>query len=62
MTTQLTQAYDIHCSMVLGNVEETVYEYVEGSPKLEARKKKSEMLFVRGDSVILVTSNPPKRP
>ncbi|AOW01532.1 hypothetical protein B0I72DRAFT_133472 [Yarrowia lipolytica] len=58
----LLHAYDIHCSMVLGNVEETVFEYVEGSPKLEARKKKSEMLFVRGDSVILVTSNPPKRP
>ncbi len=45
------QAYDSHCNLVLGDVEETVYmvdDDEEGSENVRTVKKQSEMLFVRG--------------
>lgn len=44
-------AYDSHCNLVLGEVEETVYLVEEdegGEDSVRTIKKKSEMLFVRG--------------
>jgi len=56
-------AYDSHLNMVLGDVEEsiTVVDIDEDTEMETVRivKKRSEMLFVRGDSVILVS--PPTR-
>ena len=61
--TILLQAYDHHLNMILGDVEETVttieideetYEEVYRSTK-----RNIPMLYVRGDSVILVS--PPSR-
>lgn len=54
-------AYDGHGNLVLANVEETIWvvedeETEGGSEKLRSIKRKSEMLFVRGDGVILVSS------
>ncbi|KAF2689223.1 Sm-like ribonucleoprotein [Lentithecium fluviatile CBS 122367] len=48
-------AYDSHCNLVLGDVEETIY-VAEDEDEDEPRtvKKQSEMLFVRGDSVVLI--------
>lgn len=46
-------AYDPHCNMIMSDVEETIY-VVEGS-ETKTTVKRSEMLFVRGDSVILVS-------
>ncbi|KDN43903.1 Sm-like ribonucleo protein [Tilletiaria anomala UBC 951] len=51
-------AYDGHMNLILGNVEETVY-LVDESDTVKAVKRSSEMLFVRGDGVILVS--PPSR-
>ncbi|KAG9232603.1 hypothetical protein BJ875DRAFT_73584 [Amylocarpus encephaloides] len=51
-------AYDSHCNLVLGDVEETVYvvdEDEEGDEMVKSIHKKSEMLFVRGDSVVLIS-------
>ncbi|KAI9678656.1 MAG: U4/U6-U5 snRNP complex subunit lsm3 [Caeruleum heppii] len=52
-------AYDSHCNLVLGDVEETVYVVDEDDDdeKETTRtvKKQSEMLFVRGDSVVLIS-------
>lgn len=44
------QAYDSHCNLVLGDVEETVYVVDEEDDEATVRtvKKQSEMLFVRG--------------
>lgn len=44
------QAYDSHCNLVLGDVEETVYVVDEEDEEETVRtvKKQSEMLFVRG--------------
>ena len=48
------QAYDSHCNLVLGDVEETVYvvdddeEDDGGEGQVRTVKKQSEMLFVRG--------------
>ncbi|KAF2759106.1 LSM-domain-containing protein [Pseudovirgaria hyperparasitica] len=49
-------AYDQHCNLVLGDVEETIYfpEEAEEEDSGETVKKQSEMLFVRGDSVVLI--------
>ncbi|CAN9119959.1 unnamed protein product [Alternaria alternata] len=51
-------AYDSHCNLVLGDVEETIYiaeeEDDEQEPRVRTVKKQSEMLFVRGDSVVLI--------
>ncbi|TVY58438.1 putative U6 snRNA-associated Sm-like protein LSm3 [Lachnellula cervina] len=46
-------AYDSHCNLVLGDVEETVYvveedEDEDGDETVKTIHKKSEMLFVRG--------------
>ncbi|QUC23606.1 uncharacterized protein UV8b_07847 [Ustilaginoidea virens] len=45
-------AYDSHCNLVLGDVEETIYAVDDDD---ETISRKSEMLFVRGDSVVLVS-------
>ena len=48
--TDIRQAYDSHCNLVLGEVEETVYVLDEDDEEENVRtvKKQSEMLFVRG--------------
>ena len=45
-----TQAYDSHCNLVLGEVEETIYIVSddEDDDSVQTIKKSSEMLFVRG--------------
>ncbi|PSK42930.1 putative U6 snRNA-associated Sm-like protein LSm3 [Elsinoe australis] len=51
-------AYDSHCNLVLGEVEETIYvveEEEDGTEQTRTHKKQSEMLFVRGDSVVLIS-------
>merc|ERR1712098_1014786 len=55
-------AYDSHCNLVLGEVEETIYVVEEDEDEEETVKtihKKSEMLFVRGDSVVLISPQGP---
>ncbi|KAI9801181.1 MAG: U4/U6-U5 snRNP complex subunit lsm3 [Sarcosagium campestre] len=55
-------AYDSHCNLVLGDVEETVYiveEDEEEQESIKSIKKQSEMLFVRGDSVVLISPQAP---
>ncbi|KAK0752916.1 hypothetical protein B0T18DRAFT_356691 [Schizothecium vesticola] len=49
-------AYDSHCNLVLGDVEETIYvvEDEEEDEEIKTVSRKSEMLFVRGDSVVLI--------
>ncbi|KAF1951261.1 U6 snRNA-associated Sm-like protein-like protein LSm3 [Byssothecium circinans] len=51
-------AYDSHCNLVLGEVEETIFvaeeEDEEEEPRVRTVKKQFEMLFVRGDSVVLI--------
>ncbi|KAF2251197.1 U6 snRNA-associated Sm-like protein-like protein LSm3 [Trematosphaeria pertusa] len=51
-------AYDSHCNLVLGDVEETIFvaddEDEDEAPRVRTVKKQSEMLFVRGDSVVLI--------
>lgn len=44
------QAYDSHCNLVLGDVEETIYMVDDETDDDEVKtvSKKSEMLFVRG--------------
>ncbi|KAK9467158.1 hypothetical protein V1512DRAFT_262088 [Lipomyces arxii] len=49
-------AYDSHCNLVLSDVEETVYT-IDEDESLKTVVKQSEMLFVRGDAVVLI--NPP---
>ena len=46
----MQQAYDSHCNLILGDVEETIYVVDEDDESDEVRtiKKQSEMLFVRG--------------
>ena len=50
--TAVQQAYDSHCNLVLGEVEETIYTVDEedegGNGEVRTVKKQSEMLFVRG--------------
>jgi len=50
------QAYDSHCNLVLGEVEETIYTVDEedegGNGEVRTVKKQSEMLFVRGRSLL----------
>lgn len=48
------QAFDSHCNIVLSDAVETVYELVDG--ELKSRERESEMIFVRGDSVTLITA------
>ncbi|KKY37382.1 putative u6 small nuclear ribonucleoprotein [Diaporthe ampelina] len=53
-------AYDSHCNLVLGDVEETVYVVDDEAEDEDIKtvSKKSEMLFVRGDSVVLISPLP----
>lgn len=44
------QGYDSHCNMVLSDAQESIYVEDDEKPIL----KTSEMVFVRGDSVVLV--------
>lgn len=55
-----TQAYDSHCNLVLGDVEETVYVVDDDADDDEVKtvSKKSEMLFVRGNIFQSVGSGP----
>jgi U6 snRNA-associated Sm-like protein LSm3 len=58
-------AYDSHCNLVLGDVEETIYVVDDedadaASEEIKTVSRKSEMLFVRGDSVVLIA--PHSRP
>eukprot|EP00512_Aurantiochytrium_limacinum_P005574 CAMPEP_0171510986 /NCGR_PEP_ID=MMETSP0959-20130129/716_1 /TAXON_ID=87120 /ORGANISM="Aurantiochytrium limacinum, Strain ATCCMYA-1381" /LENGTH=85 /DNA_ID=CAMNT_0012048507 /DNA_START=64 /DNA_END=321 /DNA_ORIENTATION=- len=46
-------ACDQHLNMILGDVEETIREEKDG--KVVESKRSKEMLFVRGDVVILVS-------
>ncbi|KAI0178296.1 GTP-binding protein AGP-1 [Pestalotiopsis sp. NC0098] len=49
-------AYDSHMNLVLGDVLETIYVVEEDDDEeIRTITKKSEMLFVRGDSVVLVS-------
>ncbi|SPO21633.1 probable LSM3 - U6 snRNA-associated Sm-like protein [Ustilago trichophora] len=52
-------AYDGHMNLILGDVEETIYvvdvNEEGGQETVRVVKRQSEMLFVRGDSVILVS-------
>ncbi|KAK3944330.1 hypothetical protein QBC46DRAFT_375006 [Diplogelasinospora grovesii] len=50
-------AYDSHCNLVLGEVEETIFVVDEEDEDEEIKtvSRKSEMLFVRGDSVVLIS-------
>ncbi|KAK4639822.1 U4/U6-U5 snRNP complex subunit lsm3 [Podospora bellae-mahoneyi] len=50
-------AYDSHCNLILGDVEETIYvvEDEENDEEVKTISRKSEMLFVRGDSVVLIS-------
>ncbi|KAL9056036.1 MAG: hypothetical protein Q9162_003215 [Coniocarpon cinnabarinum] len=50
-------AYDSHCNLVLGEVQETIYQADEESDSDEVKttQKKLDMLFVRGDSVVLIS-------
>ncbi|EEQ37391.1 putative U6 snRNA-associated Sm-like protein [Clavispora lusitaniae] len=45
------QGYDSHCNMVLSDAQETIY----GENEEDTVVKKTEMVFVRGDSVILIS-------
>ncbi|KAM9904626.1 hypothetical protein OXX79_002644 [Metschnikowia pulcherrima] len=45
------QGYDSHCNLVLSDAEEHIY----GESESDVVVKKSEMVFVRGDSVILIS-------
>ncbi|KAL8641882.1 MAG: hypothetical protein Q9226_008573 [Calogaya cf. arnoldii] len=55
-------AYDSHCNLVLGDVEETIYlveDEEDEDEVVKTVKKQSEMLFVRGDSVVLISPQAP---
>ncbi|KPI35542.1 putative U6 snRNA-associated Sm-like protein LSm3 [Cyphellophora attinorum] len=54
-------AYDSHCNLVLGEVEETIYiidDEDDSDDAIKTQKKQSDMLFVRGDSVVLISPQP----
>ncbi|KAK7205618.1 hypothetical protein BZA70DRAFT_165534 [Myxozyma melibiosi] len=51
--------YDLHCNLVLSDVEETIYSLDPETEELKTVVKQSEMLFVRGDAVVLIS--PPQR-
>ncbi|ODV67183.1 LSM-domain-containing protein [Hyphopichia burtonii NRRL Y-1933] len=44
------QGYDSHCNMVLSDAQEYIFNEDSSAPII----KKTEMVFVRGDSVILI--------
>lgn len=45
------QGYDSHCNLVLSDAQEIIY----GEKEEDTIVKKTEMVFVRGDSVILIS-------
>lgn len=45
------QGYDSHCNLVLSDAQEFIY----GENDSDTVVKKTEMVFVRGDSVILIS-------
>ncbi|KIJ58310.1 hypothetical protein HYDPIDRAFT_172020 [Hydnomerulius pinastri MD-312] len=63
--TGILHAYDGHMNLILSDVEETIMivdsvdASFEGQGTVKVAKRKMEMLFVRGDGVILVS--PPSR-
>jgi len=63
--TGVLHAYDGHMNLILSDVEESIMivDVAEGAPEgqgtVNVAKRKMEMLFVRGDGVILVS--PPSR-
>ncbi|KAG8218651.1 like-Sm ribonucleoprotein, partial [Butyriboletus roseoflavus] len=63
--TGILHAYDGHMNLILSDVEETIMIVdsvdgnLEGQSTVKVAKRKVEMLFVRGDGVILVS--PPSR-
>ncbi|KAM7195372.1 putative u6 small nuclear ribonucleoprotein [Rhypophila sp. PSN 637] len=51
-------AYDSHCNLVLGDVEELIYVVDDedaDDDQIRTVSRKSDMLFVRGDSVVLIS-------
>ncbi|CDO92247.1 unnamed protein product [Kluyveromyces dobzhanskii CBS 2104] len=48
------QAFDSHCNIVLSDSKEIIYELVDGD--LKTTERFSEMIFVRGGLVALVTT------
>ncbi|EDR12782.1 uncharacterized protein LACBIDRAFT_246149 [Laccaria bicolor S238N-H82] len=62
--TGILHAYDGHMNLIMSDVEETILivdtdSVPTGQGVLQVAKRKMEMLFVRGDGVILVS--PPAR-
>jgi U6 snRNA-associated Sm-like protein LSm3 len=62
--TGILHAYDGHMNLIMSDVEETIMivdpeSAMNGQGVINVAKRKMEMLFVRGDSVILVS--PPSR-
>lgn len=49
------QAFDSHCNIVLSDAVETIYDLKEDG-ELQSNERLSEMVFVRGDSVTLITT------
>ena len=54
----ILQAYDEHLNMILSEVEETVTTVDPKTSKPTSITRKIDMLFVRGDGIILVS--PPR--
>ncbi|OBA26214.1 Sm-like ribonucleo protein [Hanseniaspora valbyensis NRRL Y-1626] len=51
------QAFDSHSNLVLSDCTETVYKLNDVTDELEIlEKNESEMIFVRGDNVLLLTT------
>ncbi|RPB23036.1 like-Sm ribonucleo protein, partial [Terfezia boudieri ATCC MYA-4762] len=50
-------AFDSHCNLIIGDVEETIYIVgdEEDDDTIRTVRRTSEMLFVRGDSVVLIS-------
>lgn len=48
-------AYDSHCNMVLGNAIETVHTVNEETGEHEKTQNSSDLIFIRGDLVMIVT-------
>ncbi|CCG24870.1 Smx4 component of heteroheptameric complexes (Lsm1p, Lsm8p) [Candida orthopsilosis Co 90-125] len=46
------QGYDSHCNLVLSDATETIFSDKDG---VDPIIKRTEMVFVRGDSVILIS-------
>ncbi|KAF7332048.1 U6 snRNA-associated Sm-like protein LSm3 [Mycena kentingensis (nom. inval.)] len=57
--TGILHAYDGHMNLIMSDVEETIMVVDDATSAVNVAKRKVEMLFVRGDGVILVS--PPSR-